>query len=130
MMAGMTESTTTLYGIRNCDTVKKARLWLTGHAVEHGFHDLKLMGVPTARLDQWLKIVPWQTLLNRQGNTWRELDDATRSSVTDTSSARAVMLSYPSAITRPVMEWRGDASRNVTVGFKPEAWSALRDGRP
>lgn len=129
MMAGMTKSTATLYGIRNCDTVKKARLWLTGHAVEHGFHDFKLMGVPIARLDHWLKIVPWETLLNRQGNTWRKLDDTTRNSVTDASSARAVMLAHPSAIKRPVMEWSANAARDVTVGFKPEAWSALLDER-
>ena len=117
MMAGMTKSSATLYGIRNCDTVKKARLWLTANAVEHLFHDYKLMGVPSARLDQWLQIAPWETLLNRQGNTWRKLDDITRLSVTDTSSARAVMLAHPSAIKRPVVEWSGDASGKVTVGF-------------
>jgi arsenate reductase len=130
MMAGMTQSTATLYGIRNCDTVKKARLWLTERAVDHVFHDFKRMGVPTARLDQWLKIVPWETLLNRQGTTWRKLDDATRNSVSDAASARAVMLTHPSAIKRPVMEWSDEASRNVTVGFKPQAWSALLDERP
>ena len=124
MMAGMTQSTATLYGIRNCDTVKKARLWLTEHAVAHVFHDYKLTGVPASRLDQWLTIVPWETLLNRHGTTWRKLDDASRLSVTDASSARSVMLAHPSTIKRPVMEWSGDASRNVTVGFKPELWSA------
>jgi Spx/MgsR family transcriptional regulator len=130
MMAGMTKSTAILYGIRNCDTIKKARLWLHTHAVEHVFHDYKLMGVPAVRLDQWLKIVPWESLLNRQGNTWRTLDDTTRNSVTNASGARAVMLAHPSAIKRPVMEWSGDATRDVTVGFKTEAWTALLDQRP
>ena len=120
----MTQSTATLYGIRNCDSVKKARLWLTEHAVEHVFHDFKLAGVPAARLDQWLKTVPWENLLNRQGITWRKLDEATRLSVTDAASARGVMLAYPSTIKRPVMEWSGSGSKDVTVGFKPEVWSA------
>lgn len=130
MMASMTQSTTTLYGIRNCDTVKRARLWLSEQAVEYVFHDYKLMGVPEARLDQWLKIVAWETLLNRQGSSWRKLDEATRLSVTNPATARAVMLAHPSTIKRPVMEWSGDASRDVTVGFKPEAWLARLDGRP
>ena len=112
----MTQSTATLYGIRNCDSVKKARLWLTEHAVDHVFHDYKLQGVPAARLDQWLQTVPWETLLNRQGNTWRKLDEATQGTVVDAASARAVMLSHPSTIKRPVVEWSGSASKDRLQG--------------
>ena len=124
MMTAMTQSTATLYGIRNCDTVKNARQWLTEHSVDHVFHDYKLQGVPAARLDEWLTVVSWETLLNRQGTLWRTLDEATRLSVTDAASARGVMLAYPSTIKRPVVEWSGSGSKDVTVGFKPEVWSA------
>ena len=124
MMAGMRILPITLYGIRNCDTVKNARQWLTDQGVEYGFHDFKVQGVPPAQLDQWLQAVPWETLLNRQGNTWRKLDAATQACAVDAASARTIMLANPSVIKRPVVEW-GAASRNeVTVGFKPELWSA------
>jgi len=124
MMADMTKTTPILYGIRNCDTVKKSRLWLADHGVDYVFHDYKLAGVPAARLAQWLKIVAWETLLNRQGTTWRQLDDATKLSVMDAASAIGVMVAHPSTVKRPLMEWSGDASRDVTVGFKPEKWVA------
>ena len=124
MIAPMTENTITLYGIRNCDTVKKARQWLSDHQLEYQFHDYKLLGVPAGRLDEWLKTMPWETLLNRQGNMWRKLDDSTKACVIDAASARAVMLVNPSVIKRPVVEWSGSASKDVTVGFKPELWAA------
>ena len=124
MITGMNKPTITLYGIRNCDTVKKARRWLTDHGVDYQFHDYKLLGVPASRLDEWLKTVSWEMLLNRQGNMWRKLDDATKASVTDASSARAVMLANPSTVKRPVVEWSGSASKDVTVGFTPELWEA------
>ena len=120
----MSKSSFTLYGIRNCDTVKKARQWLVDQKVGYQFHDYKLLGVPVARLDEWLKTTPWETLLNRQGNTWRKLDEAIKASVTDASSARIVMLANPSVIKRPLVEWSGSASKDVTVGFKPELWAA------
>ena len=124
MMAGMVKPAITLYGIRNCDTVKKTREWLTDKGVEYGFHDFKMQGVPAAQLDQWLQSVPWETLLNRQGNTWRKLDEATQAAVLDAASARAVMLANPSVIKRPVVEWDFASEGDVTVGFKPELWSA------
>jgi len=107
----------TLYGIPNCDTVKKARAWLTHHSIEHAFHDFKKQGVPQARIDTWLAAVGWDTLINRKGTAWRGLDDATKASVVDAGSARAVALTWPSVIKRPVVEW-DDAT--VTVGFSPE----------
>ncbi|TSE31294.1 Regulatory protein Spx [Tepidimonas thermarum] len=107
-----------VYGIPNCETVKKARAWLQAQDVPHTFHDFKKQGLPTDRLDAWLAALGWEALLNRRGTTWRQLDDATRAGVTDAASARALMLAKPSVIRRPVVEW-GDA---VTVGFDPEDW--------
>ena len=111
---------TTLYGIPNCDTVKKARAWLTEHGVEYAFHDFKKQGVPVAALDHWLKAVGWEVLVNRKGTTWRKLDEAARAAVVDAASARALMLTHTSAIKRPVVQW-DDA---VTVGFDAGDWQA------
>lgn len=110
---------TTLYGIPNCDTVKKARAWLTEHGVEHSFHDFKKQGVPEAALDRWLAAAGWDTVINRKGTTWRQLDEATRAGVTDAASARAVALANPSVIKRPVVQWAGG---DITVGFDSTAW--------
>ena len=118
---------TTLYGIPNCDTVKKARTWLAEHARAHDFHDFKKLGVPPARLAQWVEILGWESLLNRKGSTWRKLAADEQLAVHDSASARALMLSQPSLIRRPVVDW-GDGSVNgsvdgdVTIGFDPEAW--------
>lgn len=111
----------TLYGIPNCDTVKKARAWLAEQQVEVQFHDFKKQGVPEARLDHWLATVGWEKLLNRQGTTWRKLDAATQAAVTDAASARALMLAQASVIKRPVVEWN---TRDVSVGFDVTNWLA------
>ncbi len=116
-----TTTTTTLYGIPNCDTVKRARAWLAEHGVEHRFHDFKKAGVPEHRLDGWLRSAGWQTLVNRSGNTWRQLDDAQRAAVTGETGARALMLAQASVIKRPVVEW---ADGRITVGFQPAQWAA------
>jgi len=113
-------TTITLYGIPNCDTVKKARAWLDGNGVPVTFHDFKKAGVPAARLDAWLDAVGWERLLNRKGTTWRKLDDALRDSTLDAASARRLMLDQPSVIKRPVVEW---ADGSITVGFDPADWS-------
>ena len=109
-----------MYGIPNCDTVKKARAWLTGQGLAYSFHDFKKAGVPPERLAAWEDALGWQKLLNRQGTTWRKLDAAVQSGVTDAASAQALMRAQPSVIKRPVMEWGHD----TTVGFEAEAWSA------
>lgn len=114
-----------VYGIRNCDTVKKARQWLIAHAVDHTFHDFKLQGVPEQRLDHWLQSVGWERLLNRQGTTWRKLDETIRNGVVDVGSARRVMLANASVIKRPVVEWDGYDGNRVTVGFNTAGWQAL-----
>ncbi|WP_338414163.1 ArsC family reductase [uncultured Sphaerotilus sp.] len=112
----------TLYGIPNCDTVKKARAWLVERGVAVTFHDFKKQGVPATALDAWIAQVGWETLLNRSGTTWRKLDDATRAAVTDAASARALMLAQASVIKRPVVQW---PDGRHTVGFSPERFDAL-----
>lgn len=109
----------TLFGIPQCDTVKKARLWLTGHGVAHAFHDFKKQGVPAERLAQWIGAAGWECVLNRKGTTWRSLDETVRARVTDAATAQALMQEYPSLIKRPVAEW----GHTITVGFSPELYA-------
>jgi Spx/MgsR family transcriptional regulator len=110
-----------LYGITNCDTVKKARAWLTDQGVDYEFHDFKKQGVPPDRLKAWTKRLGWEKLVNRKGTMWRRLDASAQAAVTDADSAQALMLSQPSVIKRPVVEWGSD----TTVGFDPDAWALL-----
>ena len=109
----------TLYGIPNCDTVKKGRAWLAAQGVDVQFHDFKKQGVPPERLDHWLATAGWEKLLNRQGTTWRKLDAAAQAAVVDAQSARSLMLAQASVIKRPVVEWN---TRDVTVGFDAADW--------
>ena len=110
----------TLYGIPNCDTVKKARAWLAERGVAVTFHDFKKQGVPDAALDAWIAALGWEALVNRSGTTWRRLDDAAKASVTDAASARALMQAQASVIKRPVVQW---PDGTLTVGFSPERFS-------
>jgi Spx/MgsR family transcriptional regulator len=109
-----------LYGIPNCDTVKKARAWLAEHGVPHQFHDFKKQGVPAGRLDEWMAQCGWERLVNRQGATWRKLDPKAQAEVKDGPSAKALMQAHPSVIKRPVVEWPD----GTTVGFDPVAWAS------
>lgn len=112
--------TITLYGIKNCDTMKKARAWLDGHGVAYAFHDYKTAGIDGARLDGWMAQVGWETLLNRAGTTFRKLPETEREGL-DASRARSLMLAQPSMIKRPVLERDG----RITVGFKPDIYEGL-----
>jgi Spx/MgsR family transcriptional regulator len=112
----------TLYGIPNCDTVKKARAWLSAQGVDYRFHDFKKQGVPTELLPHWIKSVGLDKLINRKGPTWRKLDASVQASVVDAASATTVMLAHSSVIKRPVVVWE-DGS--VTVGFDPERFTLL-----
>jgi arsenate reductase (glutaredoxin) len=118
----MTHSSTpiTLYGIPNCDTVKKARAYLAEQKIDYVFHDFKKQGVPAALMDIGLASIGWEKLLNRKGTTWRKLDEATQACVVDAASAKAVMLANPSTIKRPVIQW---TDTRVTVGFNPSEWA-------
>jgi arsenate reductase len=114
--------TVTLYGIKNCDTMKKARAWLDAHDVAYAFHDYKVAGIDKAHLVRWAKVVGWETLLNRAGTTFRKLPDADKDGLTE-SRAIALMLAQPSMIKRPVLE----QGTKLLVGFKPELYAdALR----
>ena len=121
MGAADPDMTITLYGIPNCDTVKRARAWLADHGVAHAFHDFKKAGVPAAELDRWLASAGWERLLNRKGTAWRALPDALKDGVADAAGARAVMLRHASTIKRPVVDWGGG---HITVGFDPADWQA------
>lgn len=114
-------NTTTVYGIANCDTVKKARAWFAERGVAYHFHDYKKSGVPAARLEAWIDALGWEPLVNRQGLTWRRLDDATRAALVDRASARALLLREPSLVKRPLVEW---PDGRVTVGFDAARWRA------
>ena len=111
---------TTIYGIKNCDTMKKARTWLEGHKVAYSFHDYKAAGIDKPTLGGWAKKVGWEILLNRAGTTFKKLPDADKEGLTE-KKAIALMLAQPSMIKRPVLEAKG----RLTVGFKPEAYKAL-----
>jgi arsenate reductase len=115
----MTRSVT-IHGIRNCDTMKKARAWLEEHGIAHDFHDYKVAGLDRAMLDRWLKQVPWETLLNRAGTTFRKLPDAKKDGL-DRDKAVALMLDQPSVVKRPVLELDG----KVAVGFSAETYARL-----
>ncbi|GGP19604.1 arsenate reductase [Silvimonas iriomotensis] len=110
-----------LYGIPNCDTVKKARTWLSEQGHDYAWHDFKKNGVSHELLAGWIAQTGWEPLVNRQGTTWRKLDDATKAGVVDAESAIAVMLAQPSVIKRPVLERNGQ----ITVGYKPELYENL-----
>jgi len=110
----------TIYGIKNCDTMKKARAWLDKHGVDYNFHDYKTEGVDKERLARWSKVAGWETLLNRAGTTFRKLPDADKTSLTE-KKAMALMLAQPSMIKRPVLEIGG----KLLVGFKPDIYAAV-----
>lgn len=110
-----------LYGIRNCDTMKKARAWLEAHGVDYRFHDYKVEGADRDKLAAWAKVVGWETLLNRAGTTFRKLPDAQKADI-DERKALALMLEQPSMIKRPVLE----TGKTLLVGFSPEKYSVLK----
>ncbi|MFI4960256.1 MAG: ArsC family reductase [Hyphomicrobiales bacterium] len=112
--------TITIYGIKNCDTMKKARAWLNKAGVDYAFHDYKSAGIERAKLEGWAKKVGWETLLNRAGTTFKKLPDKDKNGVTE-KKAIALMLAQPSMIKRPVLDL-GDSK--LLVGFKPEIYAA------
>lgn len=116
--------TVTIYGIRNCDTMKKARAWLDGHGVAHDFHDYKVSGIDRATLEGWVAAHGWETVLNRAGTTFRKLPEADRAGL-DADKAIDLMIAQPSMIKRPVLDpGQGD----TLVGFKPDAYQAVFGG--
>jgi arsenate reductase (glutaredoxin) len=110
--------TTVIYGIKNCDTMKKARAWLDSHGVAYNFHDYKTAGIDRDKLKDWCDEVGWETLLNRAGTTFRKLPDADKQGLNE-RKALALMLAQPSMIKRPVLDYKGQ----LLVGFKPEMYA-------
>lgn len=114
--------TITLYGIRNCDTVKKARAWLDGRKIAYAFHDYKSAGIDAGRLQRWCEELGWETVLNRAGTTFRRLPESEKQSL-DAGKAVALMLAQPSMIKRPMLDMGGQR----LAGFKPELYERLFD---
>ena len=112
----------TVYGIANCDTVKKARTWLSEQGIEHVFHDFKKQGLPEKNLDTWLKEAGWEAVLNRKGTSWRKLSPEEQLSVDSAASARPLLLANPSLVKRPVIEWQSSKGVEISVGFQPNQW--------
>ncbi len=108
-----------MYGIPNCDTMKKARTWLEAQGLEHAFHDYKKVGISADKLNAWADAVGWEVLLNKAGTTFRKLPDADKAGITR-EKAIALMVEQPSLIKRPVLEYPG----GVLVGFKPEIYAS------
>lgn len=112
--------TITLYGIKNCDTMKKARTWLDDHGVVYAFHDYKAKGIDAESLHVWCAKAGWETVLNRAGTTFKKLSEEDRADLTE-DKAIALMLKQPSMIKRPVLDKDGA----LQVGFKPEQYAAF-----
>jgi arsenate reductase len=106
---------TTMYGIKNCDTIKKARAWLEARGTDYRFHDYKVAGIPREKLEQWCRELGWETVLNRAGTTYRKLPEADKTGLNE-KRAIALMLAQPSMIKRPVLDIGG----RLLVGFKPD----------
>ncbi len=117
-MAGIT-----LYGLKNCDSCKKARLWLEEHHISYTFHDVRADGITRALIASWLESHDWETLLNRRSTTWRQLDDDIKEPM-DTGRALKLMLEYPTLVKRPVLQH----STNITVGFSPARYEVAIAG--
>jgi len=111
---------TTLYGIKNCDTIKKARKWLTDNGIEYKFHDVRGDGIDLASIDNWVDQAGWETVLNRRGTTWRKLDSSVQES-TDRGNVSALLLEHPAMIKRPVLDTDGA----ITIGFKAENYQSI-----
>ncbi len=115
----------TIYGIKNCDTMKKARAWLDGHGAAYAFHDYKASGIDKASLARWVKEHGWETVLNRAGTTFRKLPDAEKQGL-DAQKAIALMQAQPSMIKRPVLDL---GQGKTIVGFTPEVYEAALAGK-
>ncbi len=111
---------TTIYGIRNCDTMKKAFTWLDSHGVRYAFHDYKTSGIDADVLKAWAKLVGWEVLLNTRGTTWRKLSSEQKANL-DEAQALALMGEYPSLIKRPVLEY----ANTLLVGFTAERYASV-----
>ncbi len=111
---------TTIYGIKNCDTMKKAIRWLNDQGIDYQFHDYRKHGLNKKQLQNWASELGWETMLNRRGTTWRKLPEATRESINKTA-AISLMLDNPALIKRPLL----DTGKKITLGFNPDTYQDL-----
>lgn len=116
----MSTAHTTVYGIKACDTMKKAMTWLDSEGIAYDFHDYKKQGIDAESIKEWLTLVPWDELINRRGTTWRKLSDADKQDV-DNEKALNLMLANQSLIKRPLLSYEG----KVYLGFKPEMYATI-----
>lgn len=112
----------TVYGIPNCNTVKKARTWLTDHGFDYEFHDFKKQGISAEKLQEWCAVFGWEKVLNKKGTTWKKLSEEQQSSVKDEATAISILLHNHSAIKRPVVEKDGKA---MLISFDEEQYAGL-----
>lgn len=110
----------TVFGIKNCDTIKKARNWLTDQGIEYQFHDFRANGIDRDRIETWIQQAGWETVLNRRGTTWRKLDAAIRDTV-NRDNVAALLAEHPAMIKRPVLDIDGD----ISIGFKPDLYQSI-----
>ena len=111
---------TTLYGIKNCDTVKKARKWLAERNIKFIFHDVRADGLELAQINRWIEKSDWETVLNRRGTTWRKLDQGLQRDIARDNVA-ALLLANPTMIKRPILDHNG----TINVGFKPDIYESI-----
>ena len=111
---------TTVFGIKNCDTIKKARNWLTDQGIEYQFHDFRANGIDRDRIETWIQQAGWETVLNRRGTTWRKLDAAIQDTV-NRDNVAALLAEHPAMIKRPVLDIDGD----ISIGFKPDLYQSI-----
>ena len=110
----------TVFGIKNCDTIKKARSWLTDQGIEYQFHDFRANGIDRDRIETWIQQAGWETVLNRRGTTWRKLDAAIQDTV-NRDNVAALLAEHPAMIKRPVLDIDGD----ISIGFKPDLYQSI-----
>ena len=110
----------TVFGIKNCDTIKKARNWLTDQGIEYQFHDFRANGIDRDRIETWIQQAGWETVLNRRGTTWRKLDAAIQDTV-NRNNVAALLAEHPAMIKRPVLDIDGD----ISIGFKPDLYQSI-----
>ncbi|MGU3413960.1 ArsC family reductase [Enterobacteriaceae bacterium C34A] len=123
-MTDHSEPTLIMYGIKNCDTIKKARRWLDDHQVEYRFHDYRADGLDRALLDTFIAELGWEALLNTRGTTWRKLDESLRSTITDADAAAALMLEMPAIIKRPLLCAPGQP---MLLGFSDSSYQTFNE---
>ena len=109
-----------VFGIKNCDTIKKARNWLTDQGIEYQFHDFRANGIDRDKIETWIQQASWETVLNRRGTTWRKLDAAIQDTV-NRDNVAALLAEHPAMIKRPVLDIDGD----ISIGFKPDLYQSI-----